>query len=77
MCSSRPETPKILVITPDFVSKNCFFADFVIKSLFLCGFTPEFVKIRAFFEIKSLRSSCKIDTPAFLLGYDANISVEL
>ena len=24
-CSSRPETPKILVTTPEFVSKNCFF----------------------------------------------------
>ena len=23
-CNSRPETPKILVITPEFVSKNCF-----------------------------------------------------
>ena len=34
-CSSRPETPKILVVTPEFVSKICFFADFVIKTLFL------------------------------------------
>ena len=33
-CSSRPETPKILVITPEFMSKNCFFADFMIKTLF-------------------------------------------
>ena len=33
-CSSRPETPKVLVITPEFVSKNCFFADFAIKTLF-------------------------------------------
>ena len=48
-CSSRPETPKILGITPKFVSKNCFFADFAIKILMFCSFTPEFMKIRAFF----------------------------
>ena len=41
-CSSRPETPKILVITTEFVSKNCFFADF------FCGFTPKFVKFAHF-----------------------------
>ena len=71
-CSSRSETPKILVITPEFVSKNCFFADFVIKILFLWFhpkirknsriflrwrafffvFTPEFMKIRAYIEMK-------------------------
>ena len=34
-CSSRPETLKKLVITPEFVSKNCCFADFAIKTLFL------------------------------------------
>ena len=48
-CNSRPETPKILVITPEFVSKNCLFADFAIKTLFLLFlvYTPEFVKICA------------------------------
>ena len=31
---SRPETPKLPVITPEFVSKYCFFADFAIKAFF-------------------------------------------
>ena len=52
-CSSRCETLKILASTPDFVSKNCFFADFEIKTLFLRGSTPKIVKIRAFFEMKN------------------------
>ena len=52
-CSSRPETPKILLTTLEFVSKNCFFADFAIKTLCLCDFTPEFVKICAVFEMKN------------------------
>ena len=30
--SLRPETPKMLIITPELVSKNCFFADFAIKT---------------------------------------------
>ena len=34
-CSLRPETPKTLVITSEFVSKNCFFAHFAIKTLFV------------------------------------------
>ena len=50
-CSSRPETLKILVVTLEFVSKNCFFADFAIKTLF-CGTIPKIVKIRAFFQMK-------------------------
>ena len=32
-CNSRPETPKILVITPELVSKNCFFVDFAVKTV--------------------------------------------
>ena len=47
-CNSRPETPKILVIIPEFMSKNCFFVDFAIKTVCFCGFSPEFMKIRIF-----------------------------
>ena len=62
-CNSRPETPKILVIIPEFMSKNCFFVDFAIKTVCFCGFTPEFmimcvftsefVEICTFFEMKT------------------------
>ena len=42
--SLRPETPKILIITPELVSKNCFFADFAIKTcsafVFFFGLHP-------------------------------------
>ena len=31
-CKSSPETPKILLITLKFVSKNCFFVDFAMNS---------------------------------------------
>ena len=62
-CSSRPESPKILVITTEFVSKNCFFADF------LCGYTPEFVKIRAYIEIKTI---LLVFTPDFAEFRDEN-----
>ena len=48
---SRLETPKMLVITPEFVSKNCFFVDFVINTVCFCGFSPEFMKISAYFGI--------------------------
>ena len=34
-CSSRLETPKILIITPEFVSKNRSFADSAVKKFFL------------------------------------------
>ena len=34
-CSSRLETPKILIITPEFVSKNRSFADSAVK-IFFC-----------------------------------------
>ena len=41
-CNSRLETSKILVITPGFVSKNCFFANFAIKIFnFFFGLHPE------------------------------------
>ena len=33
-CSSRLETPKILIITPEFVSKNRSFADSAVKKFF-------------------------------------------
>ena len=49
-CNSRPETPKMLVITPELVSKNCFFVDFATKTVCCCGFTPEFIKVRVVFE---------------------------
>ena len=34
-CSSRLEIPKILIITPEFMSKNHFFADSAVKNFFL------------------------------------------
>ena len=34
-CSSRLETPKILILTPEFVSKNRSFADSAVKIFFL------------------------------------------
>ena len=39
-CGSRPETPKILVITLEFVNKNCFFADFIVKTHFFVVSPP-------------------------------------
>ena len=42
-CSLRLETPKILIITPEFVSKNRSFADSAVKTFFVCLiFTHEF-----------------------------------
>ena len=39
-CISRPETPKIMVITTEFANKNrFFFADFAVKTFFL--FSPQ------------------------------------
>ena len=43
-CNSRPETPEILVITQEFVSKNCVFRRFCNDTVCFCGFTPEFMK---------------------------------
>ena len=51
-CNSRPETPKILVITREFVSKNCFLVNFAISTVCLCGFIPEFMKIRVYLGTK-------------------------
>ena len=51
--NSRPKTPKILVITPEFVGKNCFFIDFAIKTVCFCGFTPEFTKTHVYCGIKT------------------------
>ena len=36
-CNSRPATPKILVITPKFVSSNCFFEDFAVNIVWFSG----------------------------------------
>ena len=44
-CNSRPETPKILDVTPEIVSKNGFFVDFEIKTVCFEDFTSEFMKI--------------------------------
>ena len=52
-CNSRPETLKILVITPELVSKNCCFVDFAIKTVCFCDFTPKFIKICVYFGIKT------------------------
>ena len=47
------KTPKLLVVTPEFVSKNCFLAGkFCNENLFL-WFNPEIHKIRAFLEMKT------------------------
>ena len=35
-CSSRLETPKILIITPEFMSENCSFADSAVKNFCFC-----------------------------------------
>ena len=53
-CYSRPETPNIVVITPEFASKNCFFIDFAINTVCFCGFTPKFMKISVYFGIKTV-----------------------
>ena len=52
-CKSSPETPKILLITLKFVSKNCFFADFAMNTDCFCGFTPEIMKLRVYFGTKT------------------------
>ena len=42
--NSRPETPKILDVTPEIVSKNVFFVDFEINTVCFGDLTPEFIK---------------------------------
>ena len=56
-CSLRPETAKFFVAIQEFVSKNCFFANSALKTLF-CGFTPEIVDICVFFEMKTFFFFC-------------------
>ena len=53
-CSSRPEPPKILVITPELVSKNSF-SQILRKRPFFCFsiLTPEFVKVCPYFAMKT------------------------
>ena len=53
-CKSSPETPKILLITLKFVSKNCFFVDFAMNTDCFCGLTPEIMKLRVYFGMKTL-----------------------
>ena len=48
-CSSRFETPKILVITPEFVSKNCFFRRFCNKGCLFLWFHPGILEILRIF----------------------------
>ena len=50
-CSSRPQNPKLLVITPKFESKSCFFRIICNKDIFLV-FNLEFVEIPTYFAIK-------------------------
>ena len=45
-CSSRLETPKILIITPEFVSKNRSFADSAVKTFFFVFFFGLHSRIR-------------------------------
>ena len=52
-CKSSPETPKILLITLKFVCKNCFFADFAMKTDCFCRLTPEIMKLRVYFGTKT------------------------
>ena len=52
-CKSSPETPKILLITLKFVSKNCFFAEFAMITDCFCGLTPEVMKLRVYFGTKT------------------------
>ena len=42
VCSSRLETPKILIITPEFVSKNRSFANSAVKNFFFMAVTHKF-----------------------------------
>ena len=51
-CSSRPQNPKILVITSEFVSKNCFFRIFRNEDIFFLVFILEFVEIPTYFAVK-------------------------
>ena len=80
-CSSRPETPKMLVITPEFVNKNCFFADFVIKTLFLwfhpgicensrifCNKELFFVFTPEFVEIRAYFETMKVFFLVYIFG---------
>ena len=43
----------MLVVIQEFESKNCFFADFALKTLLFCGFTQKIMDIRVFFEMKT------------------------
>ena len=52
-CKSSPETPKILLITLKFVSKNCFFVNFAMNTDCFCGLTPEIMKLRVCFGTKT------------------------
>ena len=52
-CKSSPETPKILLITLKFVSKDCFFVDFAMNTDCFCGLTPEIMKLRVDFGTKT------------------------
>ena len=52
-CNSRPETPKILVITPEFLSKNCFFSRF-------CKLHLKIHQISVYFGERPFRIRCNI-----------------
>ena len=63
----------MLVITPEFVSMDCFFVDFAIIAVSFCGFTPEFMKLRVFFEMKTFVFDCAPDFVQFRVGPDSRI----
>ena len=69
-CSLRPETLKILVVTPEFVSKNCFFADFAIKTLF---FVVPHQKLWKFEHFLWWRPFFLVFTPEFVEICDENL----
>ena len=53
-CSSRLETPKILIITPEFVSKNRSFADSAVKNFCFYGRHSRIQGIKVFVPPKKI-----------------------
>ena len=53
-CSSRLETPKILIFTPEFVSKNCSFAGSAVKNFCFYGRHSRIQGIKVFVPPKKI-----------------------
>ena len=70
--SSRPETPKILDITPEFVCTNCFFAYFAIRIQYFCCFMSELVKIRTFSEKRTY--FCLVILPQYAYSWNFTLN---